>query len=126
MLKIASVLVFGLLGSCMGDTHEYVPYANYYDTQASTVTGGTVIYPRTSEPLRYIFNEPSTWIGLANAGYTTIVGLAVNQRRIDVCNKVNEILNVANIATSTTANVAALNAIENKINEILNKATLTC
>ena len=43
---------------------------------------------RTSEPLRYVFNEPSTWIGLANAGYTTIVGLAVNQRRIDVCNKV--------------------------------------
>ena len=41
------VLVFGLLGSCMGDTHEYVPYANYYDTQASTVTGGTVIYPRS-------------------------------------------------------------------------------
>ena len=43
---------------------------------------------RTSEPLRYVFNEPSTWIGLANAGYTTIVGLAVNQRRVDVCNKV--------------------------------------
>lgn len=128
MLKIASVLVFGLLGSCMGDTHEYVPYANYYDTYTpgSTVTGGTVIYPRTNEPLSYIFNEPSTWIGLANAGYTTIVGLAVNQRRIEVCDKVNEILNVANIATSTTANVAALNAIENKINEILAKATLTC
>ena len=43
------VLVFGLLGSCMGDTHEYVPYANYYDTYTpgSTVTGGTVIYPRS-------------------------------------------------------------------------------
>ena len=47
-----------------------------------------LIWPRTTEPLRYIFNEPSTWIGLANAGYTTIVGLAVNQRRVDVCNKV--------------------------------------
>ena len=43
------VLVFGLLGSCIGDTHEYVPYANYYDTYTpgSTVTGGTVIYPRS-------------------------------------------------------------------------------
>merc|ERR1712242_304763 len=103
MLKIASVLVFGLLGSCMGDTHEYVPYANYYDTYTpgSTVTGGTVIYPRTNEPLSYIFNEPSTWIGLANAGYTTIVGLAVNQRRIEVCDKVNEILNVPSLTVST-------------------------
>merc|ERR1712012_219463 len=75
--------------------------------------------------------------GGANAVYTTVGLLSVNQRTTNNCNKINEMLNVADLATqtitssSTATTVAAstqtaITAIVNKINEILKKSTLKC
>jgi len=77
-------------------------------------------------------------VGALNAGYTTIVGLQNAAKTRDVCNKVNEVLNVADMPTTTVvaaptaANAqlastqTAITAIINKINEILKKSTLSC
>merc|ERR1712115_505991 len=75
--------------------------------------------------------------GGANAVYTTVGLLSVNSRTTNNCHKINEMLNVADLATqtitssSTAATVAAstqtaITAIVNKINEILKKSTLKC
>lgn len=76
--------------------------------------------------------------GGLNAAYTTIVGLTVNSRTTDVCNKVNDILGVSDLATSTlaqgaasteaglTTTQAAIDGLVAKINEILQKSTLSC
>jgi len=67
-----------------------------------------------------------------NAGYTTIWGLQTASKTRDVCNKVNEVLNVGDLAATTTVDNSkaqidiALAAIVNKINEILDKSTLSC
>jgi len=80
----------------------------------------------------------SLGVGALNAGYTTIVGLQNAAKTRDVCNKVNEVLNVADMPTTTVvaaptaANAqlastqTAITAIINKINEILKKSTLSC
>merc|ERR1712115_155806 len=75
--------------------------------------------------------------GGANAVYTTVGLLSVNSRTTNNCHKINEMLNVADLATqtvtssSTASTVAAstqtaITAIVNKINEILKKSTLKC
>merc|ERR1712029_872230 len=76
-------------------------------------------------------------VGVLNAGYTTIVGLQNAAKTRDVCNKVNEVLNVADLAAHTitqgaattdagkTTTQAAITAIVNKINEIIKKSTIS-
>merc|ERR1712156_344940 len=76
--------------------------------------------------------------GGANAVYTTVGLLSVNSRTTNNCNKINEMLNVADLGTQTltkgtnaanaglTTTQAAITAIVNKINEILKKSTLKC
>merc|ERR1712109_35157 len=76
--------------------------------------------------------------GGANAVYTTVGLLSVNSRTTNNCNKINEMLNVPDLATQTltkgtnaadaglTTTQAAITAIVNKINEILKKSTLKC
>merc|ERR1712156_535797 len=73
-----------------------------------------------------------------NAVYTTVGLLSVNSRTTNNCNKINEMLNVPDLATQTltkgtnaadaglTTTQAAITAIVNKINEILKKSTLKC
>jgi len=70
-------------------------------------------------------------VGVGNLAATTVVGLVLNSRITDTCNKVNEVLNIASLSLTTstiTDSVAktAVQALETKINEILAKSTLTC
>jgi len=70
-------------------------------------------------------------VGVGNLAATTVVGLVLNSRITDTCNKVNEVLNVASLSLTTSTisdSVAktAVQALETKINEILAKSTLTC
>merc|ERR1711878_85977 len=76
--------------------------------------------------------------GGANAVYTTVGLLSINSRTTNNCNKINEMLNVADLATQTvtvgdsstnaglTSTQTAITAIFAKINEILKKSTLKC
>merc|ERR1711992_283068 len=67
--------------------------------------------------------------GGANAVYTTVGLLSVNSRTANNCHKINEMLDVADLATQTvsgsstsallTSTQTAVTAIVNKINEIL-------
>jgi len=76
--------------------------------------------------------------GGANAVYTTLGLLTVNSRVTNNCNKINEMLNVGDLAKQTvtvgdastnaglTSTQTAITAIVAKINEIIQKSTLSC
>merc|ERR1711937_914491 len=76
--------------------------------------------------------------GGANAVYTTLGLLTVNSRVTNNCNKINEMLNVGDLAKQTvtvgdsstnaglTSTQTAITAIVAKINEIIQKSTLKC
>jgi len=126
-------LVLGLLGQniVLADVAAQVPYqygANFNHAFA--------------DPRQDVLSDPafvtSALVGGANAVYTTLGLLTVNSRVTNNCNKINEMLNVADLATQTvavgdastnaglTSTQTAITAIVNKINEIIQKGTLTC
>lgn len=120
MMLVKATLMAALLGMALGDQHPYTPYDpvqhNFGVRQAADI-----------DPL-----VASLGIGALNAGYTTVVALNNAAKTRDVCNKMNEVLNVGNLGTvvTTAANKAdidiALAVIVAKINEILDKSTLSC
>jgi len=124
MMLLKATLVTALMGFAMGDQ-------SYLDTQFGVRDSG---YGHHSSGAAGI--DPITaaaGIGVLNAGYSTLWGLSNAQRNRDVCNKVNEMLNVGDLATQTIAvsNANAdmqtqINNIVNKINEIIQKSTLSC
>jgi len=126
-MMLMKVTLMALLGVAVADvspyTSNYDPVQHHFGVRQD---GGV-------DPL-----IAGLGVGALNAGYTTIVGLQNAQKTRDVCNKVNEVLNVADMPTTTVvaaptaANAqlastqTAITAIVNKINEILKKSTLSC
>jgi len=123
---LMKVTLMALLGVAVADvspyTSNYDPVQHHFGVRQDAV-----------DPL-----VAGLGVGVLNAGYTTIVGLQNAAKTRDVCNKVNEVLNVADMPTTTVvaaptaANAqlastqTAITAIVNKINEILQKSTLSC
>merc|ERR1711923_370588 len=125
-MMLMKVTLMALLGVAVADvspyTSNYDPVQHHFGVRQDGV-----------DPL-----VAGLGVGALNAGYTTIVGLQNAAKTRDVCNKVNEVLNVADMPTTTvvaapTATNAqlistqtAITAIVNKINDILQKSTLSC
>lgn len=123
MMLLKATLMAAVLGCALAD----VPYDTSFGVRDSGYghhsVGGAGVDPLTA----------SAGIGVLNAGYTTLWGLSNAQRVRDTCNKVNEMLNVGDLATQTiatgddnTAMQTQLNNIVNKLNEIIQKSTLNC
>merc|ERR1711953_1159492 len=124
-MMLMKVTLMALLGVAVADvspyTSNYDPVQHHFGVRQDGV-----------DPL-----VAGLGVGVLNAGYTTIVGLQNAAKTRDVCNKVNEVLNVADmptttvIAATTTTNAqlastqTAITAIVNKINDILKKSTLS-
>lgn len=126
MMLIKATLMTAFLGLALGDQSPYAPYSEnaFSDNHNSFgVRQGRDIDPLTA----------SAGIGVVNAGFTALVGWNNYNHNKMTCNKVNEMLNVADLAAITvkTSNAntdmqADINLIVNKINEILQKSTLHC
>jgi len=126
-MMLMKVTLMALLGVAVADvspyTSNYDPVQHHFGVRQD---GGV-------DPL-----IAGLGVGALNAGYTTIVGLQNAQKTRDVCNKMNEVLNVADLAAQTIAQGnaatdakltsvnAAITNIVNKLNEILQKSTNTC
>merc|ERR1719391_257290 len=98
-MLLKATLVTALLGCALGDS-SYATFDNQFGVRDSGYghhhSSGSVaagIDPITA----------SAGIGVLNAGCTTLWGLTNAQRSRDVCNKVNEMLNVGDLATQTIA-----------------------
>jgi hypothetical protein len=123
MMLLKATLVTALLGFAMGDQSYLDSQFGVRDSGYGHHSSGAGIDPITA----------SAGIGVLNAGYSTLWGLSNAQRNRDVCNKVNEMLNVGDLATQTIATSTAntdlqtiVNNLVNKINEIIQKSTLSC
>lgn len=123
MMLVKATLMAALLGMALGDQNPYTPYDpvqhNFGVRQTADI-----------DPL-----VASLGIGALNAGYTTVVALNNAAHTRDVCNKVNEMLNVADLGTVVvggdgTVNKANIDSgfalIVAKINEIIGKSTVSC
>lgn len=126
-MLIKATLMAALLGAALGDQHsQYTQYDpiqhNFGVRQAGDV-----------DPI-----VATLGVGALNAGYTTLAALQNAAKTRDVCNKMNDVLNVGDLAAqtlvegsaATNAQLAstqtAITAIVNKINEMLQKSTLSC
>merc|ERR1712001_45792 len=120
------VLVLGLLGQKIVLADVATQYgANFNHAFADPRQGAL------SDPL-----IASALVGTANAAYTTVGLLTVNSRVTNNCNKINEMLNVGDLATQTlskgdattnaglTSTQTAITAIVAKINELVPQSTL--
>jgi len=125
MMLIKATLMAALLGAALGDqqyTH-YDPVQHNFGVRQSGEIDPVVM---------------SVGVGVLNAGYTTLVGLQNAAKNRDTCNKINDILNVGDLAAQTlvqgdaasnaqlASTQTAITAIVNKINEMLQKSTLSC
>merc|ERR1711953_1063896 len=125
-MMLMKVTLMALLGVAVADvspyTSNYDPVQHHFGVRQDGV-----------DPL-----VAGLGVGVMNAGSTTILGLQNAAKTRDVCNKMNEVLNVADLATQTiaTGNAAtdasltsvntAITNIVNKLNEILKKSTNSC
>merc|ERR1711953_12771 len=128
-IMLRKVTLMALLGVAVAEVSNY-------DSVHSPYTYDSVHSPYTTkyDPLQHYFGvrqdgllnmDPMVaglGVGVLNAGYTTIVSLLNAQKTRNVCNKMNEVLNVAEL-TSTQAGLASVTNF--KMTKFLTAATAT-
>lgn len=151
------MLALGLLGHAFVRGQETIQYKDPYTTSDYNYTPAAQqstqnalsqygahfkhAFTNADTAQERVTDDPLTMsllTGTANALYTTVGLLSVNSLVTNNCNKINEMLNVADLSTQTltqgtnaadaglTSTQTAITAIVSKINEIIQKGTLTC